>query len=540
MKVNSLLMKTALAAAVASVSFGASAATFDLGVAAPTTVANEVFGPNSDTTVIQLPIITFDASATGANGDLAGVTSVAGLSTIKLTLGGDAIFGEVYDDPADWAAQNIVVNVGGTVLDNTTATVSAGGTNNDNQITITLLTAGLALDDITLSGFKVQQLRTTLERQGSRNVQTLLASLEVREDSSVATSALDNAGPNVVIQSIDGVILSGNPTGYTAANPGRARINVADGQLLFTTATGVASAADFTSPGVNAINLGTLTVDRNNQGYIAAAARPAGKEDGTLFDFTGGDEISLVLSSVGGVDLRPFGNFTLQDTTSGSYVAACDGTAVVGTALATAASPAEVDVNFTTTSILGRTLQLCATKPAANTAVMPEVTLSAELNVDYFSARYTDSRDVLDLGRIQRNGCQVTLFNLPNVNAADNAFIRFSNTSELEGQVNAYVWTQDGQRVDVGAEVLDNLPAHATAVFHTNEGQTSGVYLGDVLPEFAATDGRSRLVLQGAFPSCEALGLVRSDNGTLVNMTSTTYSDGVNGLQENGTSNTGN
>src|SRR5690606_18020854 len=287
-------------------------------------------------------------------------------------------------------------------------------------------------------------------------------------------------------------------------------------------------------------NLGTLTIDRNNQGYAAGFARDAGKEDGTLFDFTGGDEISLVLSSVGGVDLRPYGTFQLQDTTAAGYTGACDGSAISGSGVATAAAPGVVDIDFDNTAVLAKPHNLCAVKPAANTAVLPEVSLSAELNVDYFSARYTESRDVLDMERVLRNGCQVTLFNLPNVNAADNAFIRFTNTSNLEGQVNAYVWTEDGEQVDVGAEVLSNLDAHATAVFHTNAGQSTGVYLGDVLPEFAETSGRSRIVLQGAFPSCEALGLVRSSNGTLVNMTSTTYSDGINGLEENGTSNTTN
>ncbi|MNG28736.1 hypothetical protein D3C84_1140380 [compost metagenome] len=34
--------------------------------------------------------------------------------------------------------------------------------------------------------------------------------------------------------------------------------------------------------------------------------------------------------------------------------------------------------------------------------------------------------------------------------------------------------------------------------------------------------GRARLVLEGEFPTCEALGLIRTPNGTLVNMTSTT------------------
>ena len=138
MKVNSLLIKTTLAAAVASVSFGATAATVNLGVATPVVLANEIFGENSNTTIVQLPELTFTGSDVG--------TSTAN-STIKLTLGGQAVFGEVYDDPAGWAAQNIVVNVGGTVLDGSNATVTAGGTRNDNQITIKVA-AGLDLSNI--------------------------------------------------------------------------------------------------------------------------------------------------------------------------------------------------------------------------------------------------------------------------------------------------------------------------------------------------------------------------------------------------------
>lgn len=56
----------------------------------------------------------------------------------------------------------------------------------------------------------------------------------------------------------------------------------------------------------------------------------------------------------------------------------------------------------------------------------------------------------------------------------------------------------------------------------------------------AQTSGRDRIVLTGAFPACEALGLVRTPAGVLVNMTSTTYSGDAAqfGADTNSTSNT--
>lgn len=515
MKVNSLLIKTALAAAVASVSFGAAAATVDLGVASPVVLANEIFGANSDTTIVQLPELTFEA------GDVEDATES---STIKLTVSGikgsNVVFGDTYDNPANWKAQNIEVKVGGVVLNETNSVVTAGGTLNDNQITIRISDAEVVTDltEISLRGFKVQGLESSLKRVDGTPVRSITAALEVREDSTAANSAFDNTTKKEVIYSVNGITLKAAPTSYEAEG-GRARINVADDQKLFTTDTGADAAGDF-EKGQHVVDLGSLTIARNKHLEI-----PAGKEDGTLFDFTGSDTLALTLK--GTTALANYGTFTLRDEN-------CEGD-VVSTGKV---DGDEVEFAFANTDVLDASLRLCA--KAEGKARIPESGFDANMSIAYYNPRYTDSTASQSLGRVLRNGCQVTLFNLPNVNAADNAFIRFTNTSELSGQVNAFVWTEDGERADVGAEVLSNLDAHATAVFHTNAGQSTGVYLGDVLPEFAETSGRSRIVLQGAFPSCEALGLVRSSNGTLVNMTSTTYSDGINGLEENGTSNTAN
>lgn len=518
MKFNTLLKKTALAAAIATVSFGASAGTMT--VATPTVLANEIFGNQSETTVISMPAMAF-ASTTVKS------LPVDGVSTIKLTLGGNVIFGEVYDNPVDWATQGISVLVGGVPLDGTNSAVTAGGTNNDNQITIQITSgAGMDLKDITLQGFKVKNLKSSLERLGAGSTRWTTAALEVRNNPGSTTADFDNTKATNVIASINGIELSGTANGYTTpAATERARINVADEQQLFTTAVGSAAAGDF-NPGQSVLRLGDLTIDR---GVLDGV--PANKEDGSLFDFTGSDVLTLSLA--GTADLTGYGQFYL--TTD----ATCTNTNKVATGSAAAANNLSVPMVFSNTAVLGTPLQLCA--EATGTQRIAESEISADLNVTYYSTRYTDSTSNAPYGRVLRNGCQVTLFNLPHVNAADNAFIRFTNTSGQAGQVNAYVWTEDGTQIDIDQEVVANLGEHATAVLHTNKDLTSGVYLGDKLPTFATTTGRSRIVLQGAFPSCEALGMVRSANGTLVNMTSTVYSNGASAQPvENNTSNTSN
>lgn len=521
MKFNTLLKKTALAAAIATISFGASAGTMT--VTTPTVLANEIFGNQSETTVISMPAMAFVSTT---------LTSlpVDGVSTIKLTLGGDVIFGEVYDDPADWLAQGISVVSNGVVLNGLNSAVTAGGTNNDNQITIQITNGtGMDLKDITLQGFKVKNLKSSLERLGAGSTRWTTAALEVRSNVGSTLADFDNTAATNVIASINGIELSGTANGYTTpAGTERARINVADEQQLFTNAVGSLSAADFVTPGQNTLRLGDLTIDRGTLGVV-----PANKEDGSLFDFTGSDVVTLSLS--GTADLSGYGQFYL------TTAATCDGVVAtkVATGSALAANNLSVPMTFSNTAVLGTTLQFCA--ETTGTQRIAEAGISADLGVTYYSTRYTDSTSSADYGRVLRNGCQVTLFNLPNVNAADNAFIRFTNTSSQAGQVNAYVWTEDGTQIDIDQEVVASLGKHATTVLHTNKDLTSGVYLGDALPQFAATTGRSRIVLQGAFPSCEALGMVRSANGTLVNMTSTVYSDGRSAAPvENNTSNTSN
>lgn len=517
MKINNVLKQTALAAAIAAVSFGAVAG--DLTITTPAVLANEIFGDQSETTSIRLPLVEFKATAALVGKPAAG-------ATIKLTLAGQPIFAENYQDPNSWADQGIEVNVNGSPLAPADIVDVVGGTANDNQITIKLAAsvagnfAGVG-SDVTLEGFKVKRLKDALKRDAAEPVRLSNVTLEVRSG-----AAFENTGVEPAFVSINGLAITSTST---AAN--RQMIQVGAGQKEFTTSTGNAAAKDFTSK-TTRLDLGTLTLSR---GKVPAtnpgAGKEAGKETGEIFDFTGGDTIKLTLNS--NADLTPYGALTLQ---TGACNVASAG--VVGTF---SAATSTIEVPTSSVNLDAATAwNLCATVDGDQ--VIPQASFDASVLATYLNVRYTQSTGAADYGRVLRNGCQVTLFNLPNVGAADNAFIRFTNTSDVDvaGEVTATIWGQDGKKVLENELVLDALKPHATAVLHTSQVQGSDaasnvVYLGEALPEFAKTSGRSRIVLNGAFPSCEALGLVRSANGTLVNMTSTVYSG-----SENGTSNTTN
>lgn len=547
MKINSLIAKTALAAAIAGASFAASAGT--LTIPNPSVFANEIFGTGSETTSIRLPQVQFkaDNSVTGV------ATAVATGATIKLTLEGNAVFAENYQDASAWATQGVMLTVndgtaaaayttgdqvvvGGTGAGGGEIVDITGGTAGDNQITITLsstavgnLTATETLDWISIEGLKVQNLKGALERVGTGSQRTSGVTLEVRETG----GNFENTNKPAAFVSINGVAMSYTPTGYVAPLVGRARIQVASDQKLFTTALGAASANDFTGS-QNDLDLGTLTLARGVT--VAASGVPAGldagKETGIAFDFTGQDTLTLTLNT--DTDLANYGNVYLTPTGScGGYAA---GTDFLRNANDNTFPVSTSDINLGATT----TLNLCAEVPAAGAAgKIPQASFDADMKVEYFNVRYTDSTGTADFGRVLRNGCSVTLFNLPHVNANDSAMIRFTNTSgNQSGEVTVSVWDEKGNKLDESASVLGNLDAHATAILHTNSklaDTANRVYLGDALPQFGASEGRSRIVVEGAFPSCEALGMIRSDNGTLVNMTSTVYSDG-----SNNTSNTDN
>lgn len=563
MKINNFVKKSGLAIAISAMSVGAFAGTHsvDGGTGAPV-LANEIFGAGSEDTLVAVPVNTYAvAGGSLAQPDAApAVTVSAADATVKYTLDKGAVFGEDLSDIQKWADSNATlvfsvtdsagdagsVTVGGGSVtqsgagaENFTVEVDQGGATGDNTVTFKVINnaANVAtaptLDSVQVGQFKVKNLTSALER-GVANPAVRLGA----EFRNVATADTDTQSAIVVLQSQDGVELDGNLTDYTVGG-GRARIDVADTELSFTgdltTNTGLNAGQDFDeSDNVDYVTLGDLQVVRTT---YASGAEIVDKENGDDFDFQGSDQPIVTISSTASVSgyssiyLRPTGG-------------ACDATPVasdkVGVVQADGQS-VQISLSGETTADLAAGYNVCAV--AEGTDRIPESTFAANLDVTYFNPRYTNSDDSLDYGPVLRNGCQVTLFNLPHTGAQDDAFIRLTNVSELSGAVRAFIWTQDGQQIDVNSELLSSLDGHATTVLHTNENLQAGVFLGDVMPTYGAvTEGRHRLVVQGAFPACEALGLIRSPSGTLTNMTSTTYSgdDSRLGTEQSNTSNTSN
>ena len=560
-----IIAKSALALAIATISGSVFAGTLAVDTF-PVKLAEEVFGDgvlandngseqNSMETLVATPAVTYTISTANVSGGAAGAI----ISTVKVTLDAGAVFGEDLSDITKWTAStaNVVFRFAPTVAgvvattntdggaslsgDTTayTVTVDSGGAIGDNTVVFKITSAAngldLALKEVKLAQVKTKNLTTALKKGGTGPVKM---GIEYRRVT--APIVTDTAVAKTVFESAQVAKLDGTFTTYLTGG-GRARIDVADTEKTFTGTgapqTGLLASSDFDETNNSKlITLGTLKVIRNLTGYTLDTTLLK-KENGDEFDFQGSDDIAVTLtsaSSVAGYSAIYLSTAACAVTTpGGSFV----GAAVVG------------DANSVKISLTGQdSIQLqtgynvCAV--ANGTGAIPEATtFDANLKIEYFNPRYTRSVSTFAYGPILRNGCQVTLFNLPTVGSSDDAFIRLTNVSEKAGSVRAFVWTEDGQKIDVNSTLVTSLAGHATTVLHTSADQATGTYLGAKMPTYAAsTAGRHRLVLQGAFPACEALGLIRTPAGVLVNMTSTTYSgdDSRLGNDQSGTSNTSN
>ena len=523
-----LLQKTTLALAVAAVSTSALAGDLTTN---PITLANEVFGSGSDQTLVAYQAVNFDIDTAVSSLDTGDV------GTIKLTYDVDAVFGEDLSSIDKWQDAGVVltlqtnegtVTIGGvgssdpanfaTDLTNVgilSFTVDQGGAIDDNTVTFQFVAddATVVIEEINVSQVRLKGLDTALARSVN---DTVKIGAEFRD---VTDSVTDTDVAEDIFLSVDGVTLDVDfvtDYGNTGGTDLRARIDVSNNELNFTgdpgTATSVGddAASDFDAANnVNFVYLGEIHVVRT-----IANADEVKKENGDDFDFNGSDLPVITLSSTTNLDsyssiyLRPNATDDANDCTNAT--AGGDHVVVPATDALT------VDISLqgdSTTQLDDDGYDVCFL--SSTTKKIPESTITAALNVTYFNPRYTDSTGSDDLGNILRNGCQVSLFNLPHQAASDDAFLRLTNISENNGAVTASVWDQDGNKVDSDVEISADLGAHATQIFHTNPAIAAGVNLIDLLPGYAAeTAGRHRIILQGAFPACEALGLVRASDGT--------------------------
>ncbi|WP_039915851.1 hypothetical protein [Cellvibrio mixtus] len=571
-----IIAKSALALAIATVSGGVFAGTLVTDTF-PVKLAEEVFGTGNTTdgsetssidTLVATPAVTYSITTDGP--------IVGGqIATVKFTLDKGAVFGEDLSDINKWATSTAVVSFGFaaaapgvatlTIADdnNTDITlnpltnnpdyvisVDSGGAIGDNTVVFKIVSSGTAaalaapsLVTAKLAQVKTKNLTSALKKGGAKPVK-----LGVEFRRVTAPVVTDTATAAVIFDSAPVAKLTGTFTDYTAGG-GRARIDVADTEKTFTgllaASTGLNASKDFDVTGVGfentrLITLGTLQVVRNATGYVGDTLLK--KENGDEFDFQGSDEISVTLTSSSSL-----AGYSAVYLSTAACAVTTPGGSFVGVPVAGDANSVKISLNGQDSIQLATGYNVCAV--ANGTGVIPEASeVTANLNIEYFNPRYTRSESAFNYGPILRNGCQVTLFNLPSVSAADDAFIRITNVSEKPGAVRVSVWPETGgeKTIDTNTVVVESLAAHATAVLHTNADLSgSGVYLGSKLPGYTALPGgRHRLVIQGAFPACEALGLVRASNGQgpLTNMTSTTYSGDETrlGTQNNGTSNTSN
>lgn len=548
-----IIAKSAMALAIAAVSTGAFAGTT---TAVTKYFAQDIFGDgiaanangstiSSNDTLIATPTATYAIDAANTH------TFAAGNEfTVKFTLGGSAVFGEDLSDITKWGTSTANVVFGfapttgvapaATVQDdagvNYTVVVDSGGAIGDNTVVfkVTAVTPGanVALTNVVLTQVKVKNLADTLGAHKITNPSSKVAlGAEFQVLSGANAGLTDTAVAKDLLASKPVLVVGGTAT----TDAQRPLIQVASAEKKFTGQVGNAAKSDYdAATAVAYINLGTLKVSRaqyDSDGNGTDDA-PVNKENGLPFDYQGSDTIKVKLTSATG--WAAYDKVYLT-------TAACN--AATGLNGASTGTDLTVDVTGQTTAQLETGYNVCAV--AKTTAVIPETnSITATVTADFFNARYMNDEATKDYGVIRRNGCSVTLFNLPNVNSPDAAFIRLTNVSGIAGSVRATIWKEDGTNADVDTQVASTIPAHGTLVFHTSAAQQStGIYLGSALPLFGAqTSGRDRIVLTGAFPACEALGLIRTPAGVLTNMTSTTYSGDAAqfGADTNGTSNTKN
>ncbi len=592
---SSIFKKTALAVAV-SATMVAPAMSADLafsGGDGTVVLANIIFGDGapgagSDETLIVAPESTFTLveAAGNNNGDLItfdGVDGFAGdIGTVKFTLGGGAVFGEdlsttVLADAANagagvfslTAAGGVDADASGAVPDaaDISYEVVQGGAIGDNTITFEIRVDGngsgnditiadtLQLQSVTFDAYKVKNLQSVLNPNsvspkvflGVEYVEIDVAGADAANTDADDVTLTSTDTPLLVLGSQDPLTLTGTVLDIDGVGVlGKHRINVADSEIRFTvTAPGN---SDFTSPGIITQDLGTITLSRNNidtgtNAFPLANAGVIKKENGDDFDFQGGDSHLLTLNGI----------FSAYTSGTGSMFLGTDNTcSVAGMLLTGTSNVASVAAGVATWSLVGdtnaleQTYHVCVTADGT-TAISEESVIQGAWTVDYFNTRYDNNvLATSDYGPILRNGCIASFFNVPpSDNANDTAFIRLSNTSSTNnGDIRGTLYAQDGTVLGTDVTVAPDLAIHATQVFTSMAADVTTAH-GETLISLenafsiapADYKGRGRLVLKGAFDTCEGLGLIRNaSTGALYNMTSTTQgneaaapNDGNNG-----------
>ncbi len=553
-----LFNKTALAVALAAASAApAIADTEDLdfsGAGETIVLADVIFGngnpgTGSEETLITAPEVTFDLDEDAGEGDEAAATSTA---TIKYTLGGGAVFGEdlsttalVDNSNGGAGAFSLTVDTAGGA-DNITYEVVQGGAIGDNTITFEITfnadgaANGIILEAATFVGYAVKNLTSALNpTSASKKVELGVEYVEGTDAGGDDINATATDTPLVIFGAQAPFDLTATPVDFVGT-ANFVRINVGNSEATFTGGT-TDGRSDFDAAGdVSLLSLGTLQLGLE---AVNATTFPDGsgnvrKENGDDFDFQGGDSHQLSFS-VGTGALQTGGVVylhTAADCTSGT-------TFSTNTISATETTAFDLAVSGTTTQLTTAYHVCYQVLTGANATTIPEVgQISATWNVDFFNARYDNiAEQAGNFGDLLRNGCIASFFNVPAVGNADTAYIRLTNTSSTnEGDIRGTLYAQDGTVLGADVTIAPDLAVSATQVFSTEGADRTtgaGQEVIDIETAFGVTGstdykGRARLVLKGAFDTCEGLGLIRTGEGSLFNMTATTQGNEAGGAND--------
>lgn len=214
------------------------------------------------------------------------------------------------------------------------------------------------------------------------------------------------------------------------------------------------------------------------------------------------------------------------------------------------AGTATFNLTGNTTAAIELTTEVCFYANGVNRIPVQPANISLTAVENPINARYDNARASDEAyGPLVLDGCTASFFNVPlaNNNSGDLAFLRLSNTSATasKGGVKARLFKMDGTVVtgtNTEADGLftlgSELAQHATGVYTSaavDNVDANGRTVAVSIPKAAGYDSaaldatgidRLRLVAYGAFPYCEGLGLIRTANGNVVNMTATTQGNG--------------
>ena len=134
----------------------------------------------------------------------------------------------------------------------------------------------------------------------------------------------------------------------------------------------------------------------------------------------------------------------------------------------------------------------------------PEATLA----VTYASGLTTFDNNKLAL--IKRNGTVCTFYNVPNANAKDEGFFRFTNKSTKEGTLLGTLRNRDGDILFQDVTLQDALAVKATAVVKATDLHQFAIDANSAaLEEGRLWSGRAILTVSSDLPDMEGFGLLR-------------------------------